>query len=289
MGVVRTQLQKPAEARQSFETVLSLEPNHQGATAELIGLDLKDGKPALALQRAQTLVAKAPNSAAARFVEARVHASQKDWNQAEAALLKAIELEPNQVAAYALLAETFRARKDAPATLARVDSLLARHPGEELAVVVAGQFYASVGNAAKTRDVYEAFLTIKPNAAEILNNLANLHFDSFKDVDRALEIARRARTAAPAAPAIADTLGWMLYQKKSYAEALPLITESATRLGQLAEVQYHLGMVNLRLGHDEAARTALRLAAAGTGDYAGKDEARRELAELEKRLPAKAP
>ena len=38
-----------------------------------------------------------------------------------------------------------------------------------------------------------------------------------------------------------------------------------------------------------AARTALRLAVAGAGTNPGKDEASRELAALEKRLPAKAP
>lgn len=289
MGAVRTQLKMVTEARQSFETVLTLEPSHQGAMAELVGLDLKDGKPAEALRRAQALVAKAPNSAAARVVEARVHAYKSDWGRAETTLLKAIELEPNQIAAYGLLAETYRARKDDPATAARVDSLLSKHAGEEMAVVVAAQYFSSVGNAAKARQAYEAFLTTKPNAAEVLNNLANLYLDPLKDLDRALETARKARAAAAGSGVIADTLGWILYQKKAYAEALPLINEAASRIGHLAEVQYHLGMVNLRLGHDEVARTALRLAAAGAGSYPGKDEVIRELAALEKRLPAKAP
>jgi len=158
-----------------------------------------------------------------------------------------------------------------------------------MAVIVAAQFHASVGNTAKAKQTYETFLAAKPNAPEVLNNLANLYLDPLKDIDRALDTARKARAAAPASGAIADTLGWVLYQKKAYAEALPLLNEAASRIGHLAEVQYHVGMVNLRLGHDEAARTALRLAAAAAGTYPGKDEATRELAALEKRLPPKAP
>jgi Tfp pilus assembly protein PilF len=158
-----------------------------------------------------------------------------------------------------------------------------------MAVIVAAQFHASAGNTAKAKQTYETFLAAKPNAPEVLNNLANLYLDPFKDIDRALDTARQARAVAPASGAIAGTLGWILYQKKAYAEALPLINEAATRIGHLAEVQYHVGMVSLRRGHDEAAWTALRLAVAGAGTNPGKDEASREQAALEKRLPAKAP
>lgn len=288
LGAVRVQLQR-AEARQSFETVLTLEPNHAPAMAALIELDLREGKSASALQRAENFVAKAPNSAAARFFEARVYMAQKDWERAEQSLLKATELEPNHVAAYALLAEIYRARKDDPATAGHVESLLAKRPGNQLVVMLAGQYYTHDGHAEKARVAYEGFLATKPDAADVLNNLANLHADQLKNLDRALEAARQARAAAPASPAIADTLGWILYQKKAYAEALPLLRESADKIGQVAEVQYHLGMVNLKLGNDDAARTALRLAVAGAVGFSGKEEARSALAELEMRLPAKAP
>lgn len=289
LGVVRNQLQKPGDARQSFETVLTLMPGHEGAMAELIGLDLREKNPSAALERARSLVAKAPQSAAAHFLEARVLVARQEWTQAEQVLGTALERDPNLVAAYGLLAECYRARKNDPATLARVTGMLGKHPENEMAVVVAAQFYESIGKADEARGLYEKHLAQKPNAAEVLNNLSNLYATHLKDLDRALETARRARAAAPASPAIADTLGWLLYQKQAYQEALPLLKESAEKLSQLPEVQYHFGMVNLRLGNAEAARAALKLAVAGTSTYAGEEEAKRELAELEKRSPTKAP
>ena len=114
----------------------------------------------------------------------------------------------------------------------------------------------------------------------MLNNLANLYADNLKDLDKALDLARQARTADPVSPAIAETLGWILYRKNAHAEALPLLRESADKLQKMEEIQYHFGMVNLRLGNNELARTALSLAVGGKAEYIGRDEAVRELAKL---------
>ena len=48
------------------------------------------------------------------------------------------------------------------------------------------------------------------------------------------------------------------------------------------EVQFHLGMANRALGRNEPALAAFRLAVAAAGEFPGKDDAKRQLAELEK-------
>jgi tetratricopeptide (TPR) repeat protein len=93
-----------------------------------------------------------------------------------------------------------------------------------------------------------------------LNNLAYLYSEKLNNLDRAHELARRSRELLPDDPRIADTLGWILYRRGEYAQALVHLQESAGRLGQLGEVQYHLGMAHYALGNEAPARTAFQLA-----------------------------
>ena len=77
-----------------------------------------------------------------------------------------------------------------------------------------------------------------------------------------------------------DTLGWILYKRAEYPRALGLIEDSAAKLAELPDVQYHLGMTHYMLGEEDVARVALRKAAESTKDFFGKDEARQSLAIL---------
>src|SRR6185503_12078631 len=72
----------------------------------------------------------------------------------------------------------------------------------------------------------------------------------------------RARQAAPTDPSIADTLGWILYKRRNFSGALPLLRESAEKL-QMAEVVYHLGLAEYAMGDESRARLAFNQAAKG--------------------------
>ncbi len=280
-GSVMGQMQKPEEARQSFEKVLELEPYHQTAMAELITLELKEGKAADALKRAQGLTVQSPNSALAHFLEARVHAQQNAWASAEASALNALELDPRQSGAYGVLSQSYGARRAEAATRSRIESLLAKRPEDELAAVVAAQFFTESNDHAKARDVFLRLLEAKPNATVALNNLASLYDEKLNESDRALEVARKARNLEPASPVVADTLGWILYRRKEYQEAAALLEESSNGIPNNPEVQYHHGMAQKALGKNEKAVAAFRLAASQEGEFPRKNDAKRELAVLE--------
>jgi tetratricopeptide (TPR) repeat protein len=275
------------EARRSFEKALEISPEAVPAIMEIVNLDLREGRTAAALARAQALVAKAPRLAAGHFLLARVNAAQGRWSDAQAAAIAAIDLDANQAGAYGLLADSYAARKDQPEEVIRgLEEFLARRPADHRAVLLGGQVFTQLNQFTKARDVYERYLAAHPNAAVVLNNLANLYSDQLKQPERALELARKAREVEPAAPAIADTLGWILYQRKDHPEALSLLTEAAGKMPGSAEIQYHLGMVQRALGNNEAALAAFKLADAAPGNFAGKDEAKRQLAELGQGAPA---
>ena len=79
---------------------------------------------------------------------------------------------------------------------------------------------------------------------------------------------------------MSDTLGWLLYKRAIYQQALNLLKESAAKLPDNAQTQYHLGMTYYKLGDKPAARQALSRALQLNTSFDGSDEARRVLAEL---------
>ena len=57
-------------------------------------------------------------------------------------------------------------------------------------------------------------------------------------------MAEHARSKNPTDPDIADTLGWILYERGTYGRALALLKEAASAQPENALVQYHLGFAN---------------------------------------------
>ena len=70
----------------------------------------------------------------------------------------------------------------------------------------------------------------EPRFAPAANNLAWLYSEHGGDKEKALELAQRAKEAAPDDPHISDTLGWILYKRGVYQRAVGLLKESAAKL-----------------------------------------------------------
>jgi tetratricopeptide (TPR) repeat protein len=97
------------------------------------------------------------------------------------------------------------------------------------------------------------------------------------DLDKAYDLAQKARALLPAEAPIADTLGWILYRKGDYQTSLALLQESALKVPHNPEIQFHLGMVSYMMGDMSTARAAFRQAAAAANDFPGKEEVQRRL------------
>jgi putative PEP-CTERM system TPR-repeat lipoprotein len=84
----------------------------------------------------------------------------------------------------------------------------------------------------------EAILKKKPGDAATLNNLANA-YDGVKD-PRALATAEAALKASPSAPAIMDTLGWMLVERNELTRGVVLLQKASAAVPNDADIRYHL-------------------------------------------------
>ena len=280
-GMILAQQKKFPEARKAFERAVELAPTFVGAVEQLIILDFAEKKPDAARQHAEALIAKTTKSAEGYVLLARVMLGQKDEKMAELALQKAIAVQPESPAAYAMLARLQLSQKEPTKALANLQAIVAKNPRDGEALMLMSTIYQQQNNHAAARDTYEKLVVVNPKYAPAYNNLAYLYSEQFNQVDKAHEMAQKARELLPRDPNIADTLGWVLFQKRQYAQALDLLQESAEKLTTSAEVQYHLGMAHYMLGEEKAARAALQKAFELTPDFTGHDEARRRLAVLD--------
>jgi Flp pilus assembly protein TadD len=179
-----------------------------------------------------------------------------------------------------MLAQFYTAANQNQKALADLQAALAKNPKDVAALMLMGITYNSEKDYKDARDAYEKLLAIAPNNGVAINNLACLYAEHLGQLDKAYQLARQARNLAPTDPAIADTLGWILYQKGQYSSALSLLRESADKLYAVPEAQFHLGMTYYMMGDEANARTAFQRALQLNEDFPQKNECNQCLAVL---------
>jgi Flp pilus assembly protein TadD len=205
---------------------------------------------------------------------------KRDAKAAEAALLKAIELEPRLFSAYLSLGSLYVQSGQYDQAIAKLDQVSRAAPTNPTPVMISGIVYELKGDVPKAREAYEKVLALNPRFGAAANNLAWIYSEHGGDKDKALQLAQTAKEIMPDDPRVSDTLGWILYKRGVYQRALTLLRESAAVLGDNPQVQYHLGMAHQQVGDKEAARKALQAAVSSPAVFPGKEEARKALAEL---------
>jgi tetratricopeptide (TPR) repeat protein len=280
LGQILHQQKKTEEARQAFEKAAELAPDNLNSINQLVTMDLAKKRYDSAMQRVQQQIQKKPDLAFVHFMEARIYAAREDWTRAEVALHKAIERDAKFAPAYNLLISVYLATDKVPQAITQLETGLEKGPNNPSALLVLALLYDEMKEYPKARATYEKLLVLNPDSATALNNLAALYTEQSKQLDKAYELAQKARTLEPGDGSIADTLGWILYKRGDYQQALALLREAAGELSDDPEIQFHLGMTSYMMGQADAARSALEQAAQSTDDFPGKSEAQRRLALL---------
>jgi len=209
-----------------------------------------------------------------------VHVTRGEAKLAETAFLKALDLEPTLLTAYMALGQLYAASGKHDEALAKLGEALKVNPNNLVALVRTGMLYERKGNFPKAEEAYERALALEPRFAPAANNLAYLYSERGGNPERALQLAQMAREAAPDDPHIADTLGWILYKRGVHQPALTLLRESAAKLPENPDVQYHLGMAASLTGDKASARKALARAVNSPLNFGGRKEAQKALDEL---------
>ncbi len=117
--------------------------------------------------------------------------------------------------------------------------------------------YDRLGEEMQSIKAYEAVLDEDPENALAQNNLAYILAERGEELQRGLDLARKAVGAEPDNPVFLDTLGWLYFKTGSYAEARDILEKALAGKPEEPEIHDHLAEVYRVLG-DEAKAAEFR-------------------------------
>ena len=217
---------KRDEASREFEAALALAPDYIDPLAQLVNLAVAERRPEVAEELVKRQIARSPSGALHELL-GRVYMARRRPDLAEAALLKAVELDPRLVGAYLRLGSLYGASGRPQEALAKLETALTVDPRNLMTLMLLGTLQRQRGDIRTgARDLREG-VGRRALFAPAANNLAWLLTENSGDSDRALQLAQIAKEAAPDDPRISDTLRWILFNRGVHQQALVLLRDSA--------------------------------------------------------------
>lgn len=265
-----------AGAAYSLDKALSDAPNDLQAMALMSTVELMQGDAAKSERRARQVIGAYPKASIGYGLLADVAMSRGQAAVAIDGLRRAHEIEKSE----ATLLRLFRAlsaQDGGKPAVELAQAWLKTHPANTTVQKALGDAYARSGNFVAARRSYEAVVSVRPNDAEALNNLANVLIQQ-KDPGAAA-VAERALAQDARNPGIIDTVGWAYYNAGDKDRALKFLRDARLRSPDNPDVRYHLAVVLAQTGRQSEAREELD-AALKSSRFSNSQNARSLLASL---------
>jgi len=286
MGKVKLAQQQFGDSEKLFQQALERDPTSPDALSGLMNTYILQKQPDKAVAAARAQISRSPGSSAFYdLLGTALFNDKRDPVGATTAFQKAIELDKHDTDALSKLGQLEAVTGNTDAALATYLSAIADNPRQPDFYLYAGGLYESKEDWEHAKAMYQKALEVSPDYPLAANNLAFLILKTGGNVDVALSLAQTARRGLPNSPNVADTLGWILYQKGAYKSAIDLFQE-ALRLsernknGEDATFHYHLGLAYEKTDQPKLARQELERVLKIDPDYSEAADVKKQLAEL---------
>jgi tetratricopeptide (TPR) repeat protein len=253
------QLKDYDSARASLTEALNKTPEDLRILRLIVGSYSAQKRPLEAIRLIQAHAEQHPKSAPIQQFLAQLLIATGDHARARTALFAAKKANGLYTPADLLLAQLDVADGHPNDAVKTLDAVLVQQPKNVSARLLRASVEESRGNRSEAIKQYRKALDVQHDNLMALNNLAYDLAEYENQPDEALQHAQRAAELAPEAPAIQDTLGWVLYHKGLYSAALPYL-EKAAEKEPSARRKCHLAMVYSKLGDPERALKDLEAA-----------------------------
>jgi cellulose synthase operon protein C len=222
-----------ATALTAYERALTLEPRSEEAMQGMIALYSQGHLTRQMLGKLEHVAGTAPASAPLMELSGRIY-EQRGWTEdAKRCLKRSLEIDPYRVTAVSELAKFTAESGDIDAAL----KIGAGKGGPDAALLKALRAERQQDGTTAIKQ-YEAALREGEPSGIAANNLAWMLAVKRSNLQRALELAEKARSLSPDSPAVLDTLGFVHLQRREYSAAIPVLREAAElaqRKGATAE------------------------------------------------------
>jgi len=244
----------------ALDKALSERPDHLNARALMADVDLRQGEPAKAEQRARSIIASHPKLGVGHALLGDVALARNNRGAALDAYRRAHELDRNSASLLRVFAALAATNPAAAEQLA--EQWLKTRPTDVQVRRALAHAQARAGNLPAARAAFEALLKAAPNDAGGLNDLANIML--MQRDPGALAVAERALALKPELPYVIGTAGWASFRAGQPDRALQLLRDARLRDPANPDTRYFLGAVLADRGRAAEARDELQGALKGT-------------------------
>lgn len=276
IATVQMSMLNQGAAVDSLKKAIAIKPDYLDAQVALAAVQVRNNKPDEALAIARQIQKQIPKQPVGYSLEGDLMMLQQKPAEAIKPYEQALAANGDNAVLMKLHEALTKTGKTKEAD-ARVASWLKAHP-EDNAVRL---HFATLSMATDNKSAIEQFQAIlkqDPNNVGALNNLALAYY---KEKDpRALEYAEKASAAAPANPAVMDTLGFLLVESGDAKRGLPYLEKAAAAAPNVVAIRYNLAVAQAKSGDKENARKSLEEVIAKGGNSPKVEEAKAMLKTL---------
>ena len=237
------------------------------------------GQPGRARAIIESALAKRPEAPHLWVLEAGSLDAAGRAEEAEAAFDRALELAPQNPTVRMTFGHWLAARGRSEEALAMFDAAQRAAPGLFDASFQASRILSALGRDEEAERKLREVVRLNPLHAGACNDLAWLLAEANRELDFALQLARRAVRLQPSGATL-DTLGWVHLHRGEFDDAIATLEQAVARTPDEAGFRYRLGVALDRAGRDAEARTAYQ-AALAQGAFPEAAAAREALSRLE--------
>jgi tetratricopeptide (TPR) repeat protein len=271
------------QGEELLQQVLELEPDSLPALTSLLALQNEQGKTRETLARITRLSEQYPKKAGLHFLLGVAYFSLRDLDKAEDSVTRAVSLDAQTPAAYALLSSIDLARGSVEKAKKHLRKAIAANPDRVSNYLALKDLYEREQNWEEVKKLYEQARKIDPASPYLANDLAYYYLEHGGDVSEAVSLAQIAKQKMPESPVVSDTLGWAYYKSGRKEAAILQLKESVRLSPDNPVYRYHLGMAYRAAGEFDLARGEFRKALDGKRDFPYAVRARVALNQLSER------
>lgn len=249
LGQVKLRQHKDNNALELFEKAITLNPNQIDIFSDIISIYLSSKQYDKGLEQCEKYFIVAGNDLAIQSVICNLKANlligRGDIELARKELEKSIEKNPKNILPYYTLANIFKSGNRVEKEIETYNQLIKNR--NDKTVIIAydrlGSIYEKQGKNDLAESCYKKALNLNPEYVSALNNLAYFYTQQDKNLNQALDLARRAKEKAGNVPVVMDTLGWVYFKKELYDEALGELKNCIALQPQNPIFHYHIGLI----------------------------------------------
>ncbi len=258
-GQIALEQDRPAEALLHFQQAVLLEPKSRAAVEGLTSAYRSGKITRPMLLKMEGIAAAGQPSATLMEITGRLYADRGWLDDAKRCLRKSLQLDPSRASAAAALASV---------QAGTGEELAARESAEkigdvsQLLIALRAQDRQDLNTAVAN---YEAAVRAGDKSGVAANNLAWIYAEQGANLDRALELASRARDLAPDNAGVVDTLGYVYLKRREYTQAISALERARDMVmiggdhSTLSEIKRHLAEAYLRAGQPDRAALVAQL------------------------------